>query len=355
MNSGRDERIDAVKGVAIWIVMLGHCIVLNGLADPYFYDAIAAVQMPLFMAVSGYTAGRFSKPFTGSVKERGKAFLKVFGRRSLSYLLPFFSWMLVTHITNPIEELKLQLFATDRGLWFLMTLWIITVLALLGEVLSPKENLRWLAVSAVMALGGVAFLLQQHSGNTFLSPALTVKYLPSYYVFYMGGLLLRQREAAGKVADPAKTKAWNLRLSAACMAVFLYLVYAFDMVVAHSTFEFLLQELAGLCGSFAVFAITMTVHEGTRWKLVPFIGRFTLEIYVLHFRFARLLGIGDRALTPFTLPAVLWVLAAFLVMSMCTFLSIWLMKKVWFLDLIFFGKPSRPQKIGSKEKEPKDG
>ena len=54
----RDDALDAVKGFAILIVMLGHCIVLNNLADPYFYDAIAAIQMPLFMAVSGFTAGR---------------------------------------------------------------------------------------------------------------------------------------------------------------------------------------------------------------------------------------------------------------------------------------------------------
>ena len=56
-KAGRDISLDAVKGFAILLVMLGHCIVLNGLADPYLYDAIAAVQMPLFMAVSGYIAG----------------------------------------------------------------------------------------------------------------------------------------------------------------------------------------------------------------------------------------------------------------------------------------------------------
>ena len=54
----RNKAVDAVKGVAILRVMLGHSIVLNGLneTDPYIYDVIKSVQMPLFMLVSGVLA-----------------------------------------------------------------------------------------------------------------------------------------------------------------------------------------------------------------------------------------------------------------------------------------------------------
>ena len=57
MKRERDEGLDAVKGFAIILVMIGHCIILNGLHDQYIYDAIAAVQMPLFMLISGYITG----------------------------------------------------------------------------------------------------------------------------------------------------------------------------------------------------------------------------------------------------------------------------------------------------------
>ena len=344
MNNNRDDAIDAIKGVAILIVMLGHCIVLNGLADPYFYDAIAAVQMPLFMAVSGYTTGRFLKPFTGSFGDRAKVFLKVFGRRSVSYLLPFFSWLIVTHLTNPLKELKLQLFATDRGLWFLMTLWIITAFVLIGEWLSPVEKTRGLTVTVSLAALGVLLVFQTRQGSTFLSPSLTLKYLPFYYVFYAAALRMK-----GRSLSPLQKKG-GMVLAALSVVLFIGLIAGFDMVFAGSTFEFLMQELAGLSGAYAVFVLTLFLHGRLHFRPVAVLGCYTLEIYVLHFRFARLLGIGERELVCFSPQATLWVLAAFLVMSMCTFLSIWLLKKFWITDLLFFGKlpPGKGIKEGNK-------
>ena len=108
----RDEALDAVKGFAILLVMLGHCMVLNGLDDPYLYDAIAAVQMPLFMLAGGYGAGLL--PFDLTKKPDGTEWRKRLMRRSVAYLLPFFSWMFLTHPANFFEELQLQLFALDR-------------------------------------------------------------------------------------------------------------------------------------------------------------------------------------------------------------------------------------------------
>lgn len=57
----RDSSLDAVKGFTILIVMLGHVLVLNKINDPILYDWIKAVQMPLFMMVSGYLCGLSSK------------------------------------------------------------------------------------------------------------------------------------------------------------------------------------------------------------------------------------------------------------------------------------------------------
>ena len=44
----------------IFLVMLGHCIVLNGLnaSDPFLYDGIKTVQMPLFMLIRGLLLGK---------------------------------------------------------------------------------------------------------------------------------------------------------------------------------------------------------------------------------------------------------------------------------------------------------
>ena len=42
----RNESLDCLKGIAILLVMAGH--VHNHMTDPYLYDNIKSLQMPLF-------------------------------------------------------------------------------------------------------------------------------------------------------------------------------------------------------------------------------------------------------------------------------------------------------------------
>ena len=52
MAGTRSQTIDALKGIAILIVMVGHVLSWNHMEDGYLYDAIKVLQMPLFMIVS---------------------------------------------------------------------------------------------------------------------------------------------------------------------------------------------------------------------------------------------------------------------------------------------------------------
>lgn len=367
----RDEALDAVKGFAILLVMLGHCIVLNNLADPYLYDGIAAVQMPLFMAVSGFTAGGRGY-FLPEGKPDLKKRLSVLGRRTVSYLLPFFMWLWITHIKNPLSELKLQLFALDRGLWFLMTLWIVTLTVMAaayaadfgawksGWSVKGKGLLRFLIFGALISAGWMGFVIWGRSGNTFLSPSLTVKYLPFYAAGYLWRLYIipaagGQKEEEAKRHGTVNTEKGSLRHGTGdgknrkehaivnmiwllTAAAFIYLIAAFDMIEAASAKALLIQMAASFLGSFVCFYGIYHFVKGKLRRCLAFTGQYTLEIYVLHFRFARLLGIGEKGLTLYSIEAVGWVLAAFAVMSLLTAACIYLIKKVWLLDLLLFGK-----------------
>lgn len=343
----RDDALDAVKGFAILIVMLGHCIVLNGLQDPYVYDAIAAVQMPLFMVVSGFIAGR--GPLLLMEKPDGKRWLVKLQRRSLSYLLPFFVWLFLTHLTNPFEELKLQLFALDRGLWFLMTLWIVTLVTMTasygadycgwkcsGKPLT-KSILRFVVFCVIVGIFYLGFMIQGRSGNNFLSPSLTVRYLPFYVAGYLWAAyvmpLIRQRTASGAKGKLMAYLPWFIALAA-----FLYLIAVYDMIVVTDTKSLLAQMTASFLGSYVCFYGIYHFAGGRIKKGLSLIGQYTLEIYVLHFRFARLLGIGEKGLQVYSLQAVGWIAAAFAVMSVLTALCIFVIKKIRILDLLLFGK-----------------
>ena len=379
-KAGRDISLDAVKGFAILLVMLGHCIVLNGLADPYLYDAIAAVQMPLFMAVSGYIAG-LKKPEAVERPDLAKR-AAVLGKRSISYLVPFFSWMVIVSFPHCLKELKTELFHLDYGLWFLATLWIVNLVCMIAafpadfaeykycqgkmkrkglNVVQKNQTVSDNAESTVKCNSGlwlrfiifclvvlcfyIGFFLQARSGNTFLSPSLTVRYLPFYVAAYLFAYHIRpvlQKKETGRLVG--HTGLVNV-LWLLCLAAFVYLVYAFDMVVVTGITTLVVQMAASFLGVFVCFYGIAHFCRGRLQKLLAFVGQYTLEIYVLHFRFARILHLSERNLTPFHADTILWVVAAFVVMSVLTVIFISALKQLWITDFLCFGKIRPRRKI----------
>lgn len=379
-KAGRDISLDAVKGFAILLVMLGHCIVLNGLADPYLYDAIAAVQMPLFMAVSGYIAG-LKKPEAVERPDLAKR-AAVLGKRSISYLVPFFSWMVIVSFPHCLKELKTELFHLDYGLWFLATLWIVNLVCMIAVLLADfaeykycqgkmkrkglnvvqknqtvSDNaestvkcnsglwLRFIIFCLVVLCFYIGFFLQARSGNTFLSPSLTVRYLPFYVAAYLFAYHIRpvlQKKETGRLAG--HTGLVNV-LWLLCLAAFVYLVYAFDMVVVTGITTLVVQMAASFLGVFVCFYGIAHFCRGRLQKLLAFVGQYTLEIYVLHFRFARILHLSEKNLTPFHADTILWVVAAFVVMSVLTVIFISALKQLWITDFLCFGKIRPRRKI----------
>lgn len=379
-KAGRDISLDAVKGFAILLVMLGHCIVLNGLADPYLYDAIAAVQMPLFMAVSGYIAG-LKKPEAVERPDLAKR-AAVLGKRSISYLVPFFSWMFIVSFPHCLKELKTELFHLDYGLWFLATLWIVNLVCMIAALLADfaeykycqgkmkrkglnvvqknqtvSDNaestvkcnsglwLRFIIFCLVVLCFYIGFFLQARLGNTFLSPSLTVRYLPFYVAAYLFAYHVRpllQKKETGRLAGHTGlvNVFWLL-----CLAAFVYLVYAFDMVVVTGITTLVVQMAASFLGVFVCFYGIAHFCRGRLQKLLAFVGQYTLEIYVLHFRFARILHLSEKNLTPFHADTILWVVAAFVVMSVLTVIFISALKQLWITDFLCFGKIRPRRKI----------
>ena len=77
----RNESLDCLKGIAILLVMFGHVQVHNHMTDPYLYDVIKSIQMPMFFLISGYLAG------TGKKITNLEEYRKKIGRRAVAYLL----------------------------------------------------------------------------------------------------------------------------------------------------------------------------------------------------------------------------------------------------------------------------
>lgn len=181
---------------------LGHVLVLNKINDPVIYDWIKAVQMPLFMMVSGYLCGKAVK--VGSFADYGWMLKK----RAFGYLLPFFAWTLVFHLDDFTWAFPAYLEQPERGLWFLITLFVLTFMvytaqlaeALLGGGRKGKVAF-WLVYGALTVL----VLLEARAGIPWLGPHLTKIYLPFYMAAYLWG---EYQRASQRIFRRSSGKNW---------------------------------------------------------------------------------------------------------------------------------------------------
>ena len=164
----RDKAIDALKGLAVVLVVAGHAIptaaaVFHGgpslmkgdgfwvpvttMADP-IHSLVYAFHMPLFAFVSGVVL------WPG----RGRSFLQDISRRAAGLLIPYAAWFFVTYAV-----LRLATGASSAppavsdmamgrgGLWYLYALFVCVLL--LGGIARLKAS-RWLLpLSALAAMG----------------------------------------------------------------------------------------------------------------------------------------------------------------------------------------------------------
>lgn len=126
--------IDALKGGAILLVILGHCIDLNydlklGSVYASLWNFIYTFHMGLFMFLSGMTRKIEKKNFTETVSTIKK--------RTIRLIIPFFAWGIITTLTTNNTLYEIFKFP-DRGLWFLIALYIICLIFDISQYLSYK-------------------------------------------------------------------------------------------------------------------------------------------------------------------------------------------------------------------------
>ena len=328
---GRSQTIDAVKGAAILLVMAGHVLVWNHMEDPYIYDVIKVIQMPLFIMVSGYLcgAGRRVKDFGG--------YVQIMKKRAIAYLTPFFFWIILLHPRTPLSSIKATLFDLDEGLWFLMTLFLLTWMIYTAQLAEScagrfKKAAFWTVYLALT----VFVVLETFFGVEFLSPGLTRFYLPFYLTGYLAG---EHKELLQKI--PA---VWKNVTGALSLAVLLLMAAFLDLQDVGTLLLLGRQVLASFLGCCAVCWIFSMGRKGRVEKALAFVGKYTLEIYVLHFHFATVLNQG-KAYELYTWEGMLFAVLSFAAMSLITAVLIIVTKKFRILDFLLYGKMQKKTKV----------
>lgn len=336
----RDSSVDAVRGIAIILVMIGHVFVHNQMEDPYIYDFIKAVQMPLFMIISGYLCGQGRK--TGDLG----SYVTILKKRAIAYLVPFFFWLIVLHPRNILGAFQRILFELDFGLWFLAVLFILTFMVYTAQLFAGTICKKRNGFYELFFWGGygcfcLILVMQILLGNRFLSPYLTIIYVPFYMLGYVAGDYGKRFFAWKKENQGIFRFGRNRVLDLAmwiCFGAFIYLVAVKNLNSMESRLDTMVQMLASLLGSVAIIYGTFSWKDGKIKQFFAKIGCYTLEIYVIHYHYANVLNFHQRQFNVYTLEGAAFVVLSFVTMAAVTFAWIWVLKRIRCLNFMLFGK-----------------
>jgi fucose 4-O-acetylase-like acetyltransferase len=149
----RDVYLDALKGFAICLVVLGHSVqayVANYDGNALF-RVIYSFHMPLFMFLGGAVASLNPRPMNWKFLER----------KLLQLVVPFVAWYLVAYLLTSAHRtiafgsyIQVGAESPDHGLWFLPVLFLNFCCLALVKQLTPRLKLFgyplvWLAICLI--------------------------------------------------------------------------------------------------------------------------------------------------------------------------------------------------------------
>ncbi|MBU1670585.1 MAG: acyltransferase family protein [Actinobacteria bacterium] len=284
---GRDLAVDALRGFAILLVVLGHSIAvatdLRG-ADPKtlmfsIHRFIYLFHMPLLFLISGYVLfGKKLRPWD----------------RAMRLLVPFFAWLPLYYLMNryllgwqvPFTEVLKNLFKSPLiapgPLWFLPTLFLCSVALIPAAFL--KSEFKWPEEATLAATLVVLNLIRLN-----VLGFMQVKY---FFLFFAVGYLAAKYR---RTLDGLHKKHVNAGL-AAISALFLFgftgLFYmgrldpsAFPVtlwMLFSDPLGWIIRYSMAFLGIAFSIALVRALKTPVARKTLAWFGLVTMDIYVVH-------------------------------------------------------------------------
>lgn len=341
-KKNRNPELDALKGLAILLVIIGHAIQYNIIefkTNPFF-NMIYSFHMPLFIFISGYIAY-----FTVKVQKIKDA-ISVINSKFKTLVIPFLSWYFIVNYLLRESYLKFD-FSTyslrlienpEYGLWFFWILFLCFIL---------------LIVILTIQLVGFKFKnMILESGFCYLI-ALIIMILPFeiagfkllkwYFPFFITGYLI------SKYKD-ILVKYLNIVIQSSII-LFPILLTQYKRSLDLDFFKYweglngaeilaidtLYRYLIAFTGIAVCFALIQGIKKLKIFDKLVWLGRYTMEIYAIQFYFISI--VGTQYITQNLGISVLVVgLATIITLLASLFISLFFIRKSKILSFLLLGR-----------------
>lgn len=275
----RIDYIDRMKGMAIFLVVMGH---VYGMAfaqsDDVAYRVISSFHMPLFMFLSGLVAySGATTPFWNLIK---------LGRKLRGLLLPLIVFGMCFTMTfsrnfgtGLVEFLESP---NKNGYWYLMSLAVFYVSLSLYR-LNIKQ--KWyIDVALAIAIWGGMFALWKYTAQA--KDYFCMLNCGNFYPFFMLGVMTTKYNLLNKMHKVN-------RLFSLCIVAYAFL-FCVDMPF-HALVSLNKHIFLPFCMVYIVVTLFVGRHGATSYgeKILDFVGKRTLDIYVIHYFFISMIHLKD--------------------------------------------------------------
>lgn len=299
----RDIKIDALRGFAIILVVVGHIIQTSFLDydENHFFRIIYSFHMPLFMFISGYVAYlsvNFSAPITNIFK------------KFIQLGIPFLSWYFIFDVLfrraygniSIIDSAKQLILNIDMGFWFLWALFLCFVVLNLSSYLFRIMlfTRKYIDIVYYTFLVLVLFNINVQ--------IFGVPFLKNYFIYFIIGYLLKKY-----LPELSRLKEYSKEIA---LTIFIVLLVGWfrgqiplpisllDINIISQESQTLVYNLIIAFSGILVtyFMIEKAIENILAQKILTYIGKYTLEIYIMHlyaisFLSVYIVGIGNNILS----------------------------------------------------------
>lgn len=261
--------IDILKGIAIIMVVMGHMFVpYTSYLDSSVNQLIYSVHMPLFFFLSGYV---FHLKLYGKFEV-----IRTICKRTLTLLLPFLSFSALYCFAYSLSYGNMIVNnEMHNGYWFTLVLWEIILISILFELLlGARKTLRNDAIVNSVVIILFLFVAKQELIPEPIRTILSTDKVAKFYMFFQFGKFVG---SYGSVKKLFQNK-WVYLLGFVCY-FYIFCKYGYNLQFVN-IYSFILP----FCGIILISnVVEQNVHKLNYKGFLQYIGRNSLEIYLIHF------------------------------------------------------------------------
>jgi len=321
----RETYIDALKGLAILLVILAHALQrsLPDIQGNIYFNSIAAFHMPLFMFLSGYIL----------YLNKAEYDLKWIWKKFLRLIVPFFTWTIIFYYAidfnftglfsfvdysgSLLDSILRTVMHPGNGLWFLWVLFIFYLIAA-GAFRSGRPCLFGLFILSTLAdLAIIGFDL------------FGMYYIRFHIIFFVAGYAFSMLRVDKEIFLKSKLNSFGRKYYLALLPI----DWSIALNYTDPAIGLLSKFFYGFAGiSLTWISMSLVLPKIPKMQqLLSWIGGLTLEIYASHLLFLNT-GFGTGYAK---------AISTSIIALLASLILIYSIKNVNILNIILFGSRTR--------------